>query len=118
MHLHFSYNLYPFIAFTAGIFQLVLIFYLVRLKQKSRATWFMIGFFACIFLALVSIFLTNALVFWGTALWAFQDAWVIVASVFMLLFIYHFPSFDHPREAIILFIIYAAFALLTLVYSV
>ena len=118
MTLHLTHSFYPFISLTAGIFQVVLIFYLLRLKQKSRATWYMIGFFSCILLALVSIFFTNALVFWGSALWGFQDAWIVLASVFMLLFIYSFPQNDRPKELIFFTAIFGSIAFASLAYSI
>lgn len=118
MKIHFAHNFYPFISLTAAVFQVMLIYYLLRLKRKSRATSYIIGFFCSFLLGLISIFLTNALVFWGGALWAFQDAWLALGAMYLVLFLYRFHESSISKEMLFFAGLFGVIALFSLIYSV
>ena len=74
--------------------------YLLLLRQKSAATWYLIGFFSCI----AAVFFAFLIIYGTVEPRVARIAWrvlhvMVFGSVCLIQFAYHFPDNRNPREA-------------------
>jgi len=110
-----------------GIFSLVAVImlvmagvsfgYLLRIKDRSRASQLLLGFFLCVMLSAVATLLTNLGLTWSWAFAPSQDGFLILGGVFLARFAYVFPAREDSDEAKWIFRIFAGIAALALGYS-
>ncbi len=114
--LQFSPSPYSFNALALFFIGLAGVFYLLRLKDKTSATWIisivMLGFT----LGMASWF-ANGIVFWGSALIPFTDACAVVSMSGLMIFAYHYPKKIGSIEARMIAILGLSFSLVTLFAS-
>jgi len=89
---------FAFIGMTLCVLALTIMVYLYR-RPRTPAVWLLIGFFSAITLSGIATILTNAFLFWGSMFDPWQDAFVLLGGVSLVLFAYQFPRYDQPREA-------------------
>jgi nitrate/nitrite-specific signal transduction histidine kinase len=110
-----------------GIFSLVAVImlvmagvsfgYLLRIKNRSRASQLLLWFFLCVILSAIATLLTNLGLAWSWAFAPSQDAFLILGGVFLARFAYVFPTQDDSIEARWIFRIFDGIAALALGYS-
>jgi len=84
---------------TAFIILCVILVYLLRIKEKSRPSWFLLGYVAVLALLLLS-YLLRYTIFSPVAYYTAEISNLVVFGVlFYMLFAYHFPETRHPRES-------------------
>ncbi|MCP4544258.1 MAG: HAMP domain-containing protein, partial [Chloroflexi bacterium] len=116
--LEFILTPYAFISVTIIILMLAIILFLMQIKNKSRATWLMIGICISNTFCAAHIIFEAGLVFWGWALTPALNAWYLINTVFLIQFAYHFPENDQPREARLALVASFGIALFATIYSV
>ncbi len=107
----FSFSLFLLLLFT-----FILALFLVRLRNKERSTYYLIGFYFNIFLLFLAGFL--GLLFpnrMGDKFILLQYIFAQLALVFLLLFVYHFQGLYREKEAkLVLYISLLLFLLISL----
>lgn len=89
------------------ILHLLIVGYLLSWRQKSSATWLLIGWQSCLLLLIVSLFAART-VYNPLSVyleWMGGTTFAMLGTVFMIQFAYHFPRPFYPREARVLLII-------------
>lgn len=116
--LHMSLTGFAIIGLTLLILSLTILYYLLRLPVKSRASWLLAAFFAGIALSGAATILTNGISFWDRLFKPWQDFWVLVSGAALSQFAYAVPDNDRPGEARFVLFLTSGLALLALGYSV
>jgi len=84
---------------TAFIILCLILVYLLRIKEKSRPSWFLLGYVAVLALLLLS-YLLRYTIFNPVSFYTGEMSNLIVFGVLLcMLFAYHFPENRHPRES-------------------
>lgn len=91
--------------------------YLLRLQEKTKATWAMIAFFIMAALSGAMMILTNAFLYWDRFFVTWQDFWVLAGGVALVYFAYSIPHFEPSREARAFLVVAGSLVLLALLYS-
>lgn len=115
--LQFTLNPYTFVSVPLFIVGLVSTLYLLRIKDKTAATWALVGVLGGFTLGIAAMFAATGVVLWGIAFWPAQDAFAVFGMAAMILFTYHFPEKDRtlvPRLAVLFG---AGTSVIALVYS-
>ncbi len=115
---HVAFSGYAIIGLTLLILAATISFYLLRLPEKSDATWSLIVFFALVALSGVATILTNALFYWDRLFSPWQDFWILAGGVALSQFPYSFPRYERSPEAKIVLAMMGSLALLALSYSI
>lgn len=115
--LHIAFSGYAIIGLTVLILSASVAFYLLRLPEKSRATWSLIGFFLVVALSGGSTILSNGLIFWDSLFKPWQDFWILTGGAALGQFAYCLPRCERSREARMAQIALSILALAALVYS-
>jgi nitrate/nitrite-specific signal transduction histidine kinase len=104
-----------------GVMMLVLsslsVGYLIRVKNKTRASYGLLWFFVCVILSSIATILTNTGTAWDWAFAPSQDAFLIVGGVFLLQYAYYYPSNDQKKEARRVMLVYGVLALIVMGYA-
>jgi signal transduction histidine kinase/FixJ family two-component response regulator len=96
--IQYAFSPYAFIAVTALLFIVPATLYLLWVRPKTSATYYLIGFLFCLIANFVLMYLFNAVYWWVVPLWPAQDALVVVSSFFLARFAYTFPQNEHLAE--------------------
>lgn len=110
--LQYSFSLYSFVAITSLMFAIPATVYLLRIRPRRTTTTYLALFFTFIIASLLAVFLQPAIPAWSRPLWPAQDAFIILAGVFLVRFAYEFPAPDQRREARIATLIFLTLILL------
>jgi PAS domain S-box-containing protein len=111
------------IALTQIVTAVFMTWYIVRLKHKARATWWLALFFFGMTAMAVGFFLECSLMLWGDVFFSVQVLSTTIGLIGLIQFAYHVPSNDQPVEARrVLFLALAGlgvvgWAALTYIYS-
>ncbi len=115
--LQFTLSPYTFVSVPLFIVGLTSALYLLRIKEKTVATWALVGVLGGFTLGMAAMFVATSVVLWGIAFWPAQDAFAVFGMAAMILFTYHFPEKDRtlvPRLAVLFG---AGTSVIALVYS-
>jgi signal transduction histidine kinase len=109
---------YAIIGLTLLILAASVAIYLLRLPEKSRATWALILFFFMVALSGTATILTNALYNWGDLFAPWQDFFILAGGVALTYFAYSLPRYEPSREARAVLLLMSSIALLALAYTI
>jgi signal transduction histidine kinase len=109
---------YAIIGLTLLILAASVAIYLLRLSEKSRATWALILFFFMVALSGTATILTNSLYEWGDIFAPMQDFFILAGGVALTYFAYSLPRYDPSREARVVLLLMSSIALLALAYTI
>ncbi|MBN1995071.1 MAG: GAF domain-containing protein [Anaerolineae bacterium] len=113
----FTLSPYTFVSVPLFIVGLAGALYLLRLKDKTAATWSLVGVLGGFTLGMVAMFVTTGVVLWGIAFWPAQDAFAVFGMAAMILFTYHFPEKDRSLVSRLAVLFGAGASVIALVYS-
>ncbi|MBI5565403.1 MAG: HAMP domain-containing protein, partial [Chloroflexi bacterium] len=94
-----SIGAFAFVSVPLFIVGLISTYYLLRFRNKTPATWFMVGGLGGLTLSMLVWFLSTALVVWGVALYPATNAAVVLAMASVIGFLYHYPQPVRSLEA-------------------
>ena len=109
--------IYAFVSVVLVVQGLAVTLYLLQLKNKSRATWYLFQFFLAFVASSLTMFFANTVMPWRDVLLPFQDVLIIFGGVALVDLAYYFPENDHPREAKWVLGAVTAFAVFATSYS-
>lgn len=109
--------IYAFIGVVLMIQGLAGMLYLSQLKNKSRATWYLLQFFNALVAGSLTMFFANIVMLWRPVLLPFQDVFIIFGGIALVELAYNFPEHNQPREATWVVGVIAALAVGATVYS-
>jgi signal transduction histidine kinase len=113
----FTLTPYTFVSVPLFIVGLAGTLYLLRLKDKTAATWALVGVLGGFTLGMAAMFVTTGVVLWGIAFWPAQDAFAVFGMAAMILFTYHFPEKDRTFVSRLAVLFGAGTSVIALVYS-
>jgi hypothetical protein len=96
----FLFGKFSINALTQLLLALIITGYLISVKEKSKSTWMLIGFFAAFTLTLLSNFLLFSMYVPWRHVWGYgQGITLFVGVIALIQFAYHFPENRHPTES-------------------
>ncbi len=95
---YIDFNPYTFNAVSLFIIGSLSVIYLLRLKKKTVASWFLITSLAS-FTAGVTVMFFSAVILWGGVLDLFTDTFATISMAALIGFNYHYPQQVTSREA-------------------
>ena len=109
---------YAIIGLTLFILAASITVYLLRLNQKSRATWALIVFFALVAISGLTMIMANAIFHWDRLFVPWQDFWILAGGVALVYFAYSLPQYEPSLEARTAVLLMGSLAFLALAYSI
>jgi signal transduction histidine kinase/tetrahydromethanopterin S-methyltransferase subunit G len=83
---------------TVGLlYTIVIDLYLLSIKEKSRATWHLFGFFICATATLMVMFVKGIFFLGERLLTPLEDTFLLIGGIFLMRFAYLFPEDDQPK---------------------
>jgi hypothetical protein len=113
----FTLTPYTFVSVPLIIVGLAGTLYLLRLKDKTAATWALVGVLGGFTLGTVAMFVTTGVVLWRIAFWPAQDAFAVFGMAAIILFTYYFPEKDRILVSRLAVLFGAGTSVIALVYS-
>ena len=114
---HLNFGIFSLVAVIMLVMASVSFGYLLRIKDRSKASQLLLWFFLCVILSAISTLLTNLGMAWSWAFAPSQDAFLILGGVFLVRFAYAFPDQDNSAETRWIIRVFEGFALLAVGYS-
>lgn len=99
-----NFNPYAFNAVSLVIIGMLSLIYLLRLKEKTAATWLITAGLAGLTVAMSTMFLTSVKL-WGGALIPFVDATSVISMAAMIGYSYHYPQRIRSLESRLAFLL-------------